>query len=147
MVLVKALIFDRDHRFLHNVRNLREINARADLFGVIAQALRPFRIVHAVYVQGIRHIHKARFLQFKGSKACVHLHIVVAPDDGRHTQAHKAAGDDADAKHRLEELAEHGKHRMCRAAGRAGRFAVCTAHGSSARLRRVVLIDVFFQHV
>ena len=47
----------------------------------------------------------------------------------------------------LEELAEHGKHRMCRAAGRAGRFAVCTAHGSSARLRRVVLIDVFFQHV
>ena len=28
-----------------------------------------------------------------------------------------------------------------------GYFAVCTAHGSSARLRRVVLIDVFFQHV
>ena len=72
---------------------------------------------------------------------------MVAPNDGRHAQAHKAAGDDADAKHRLEELAEHGKHRMCRAAGRAGRFAVCTAHGSSARLRRVVLIDVFFQHV
>ena len=147
MVLVEALILNGDHRVFHDLRDLRKIDARADLFGVIAQALRPFRIVHAVYVQGIRHIHKARFLQFKGSKACVHLHIVVAPNDGRHAQAHKTAGDDADAKHRLDELAEHGKHRMCRAAGRAGRFAVCAAHGSSARLRRVVLIDVFFQHV
>lgn len=101
VVLVEALVLNGDHRILHNLRDLVEIDARADLRAVVAHVLGPLRRVHAVDVQGIRHIGVARFVELERREARREFRIVVAPNNRKNAEADEAAGDDADEKDSL----------------------------------------------
>ena len=144
VVLVEALVLDRDHRILHDLRDLREVDARADLGAVVAHVLGPFGCIHAVDMQRIGDVHEARFIELERGQACGQLRIVVAPDDGKNAEADKAARNDADQQEGLDELAEHREHRLRRCACGTGHLAVGTPHRPAGHLRRVVFIDILF---